>query len=194
MIIEGKPGVAAPDLVIAGVIEIYDNVYPNVDEVLRFIQRHAAWEPALIGDEGPGVRIESKRSNEITWFDPMGYLTPEILRQFAKTTWQYLDDYAQRYHFMFSGIEPVNVNRYLPGEFYKPHADSGKELPRVVSALVYLNDVENGGQTEFVHHNVSVQPKAGRLVIFPSNYAYAHAAHPPVDGVKYSAAFWATGN
>ena len=87
-------------------------------------------------------------------------------------------------------MEHMNVNKYLPGERYHAHADAGPGQNREISALVYLNDVAEGGQTEFIYQGVSVWPKVGRLVIFPSNYAYAHAAHPPTSGTKYSAAFW----
>lgn len=193
MIAEGCTIPIKPTSKVAGVIEIFDDAIQNAPEVLNYIARNGIWQPALIGDTGPGFRDTSRRSNDIAWFEPLAWRTPDILRNFAKTVWVYLDDYATRYGFSFMGLESVNVNKYLPGDFYKPHADSGRDMPRIVSALVYLNDVEDGGETEFVHFGVSVAPKAGRLVIFPSNYAYTHAARPPVSGEKYSAAFWAVG-
>jgi prolyl 4-hydroxylase len=59
----------------------------------------------------------------------------------------------------------------------------------VISALLYLNDVQ-GGETHFTYFNTSVSPKAGRLVVFPSNYAYTHEAYPPIEGYKYVCVFW----
>jgi hypothetical protein len=171
----------------AGVIEVYDDAIPNTQEVLRFLKNRHTWNPALISG---GHHDESKRDNRVTFFDPLAFTCPPLLRDFASVVWHYINDYAVRHDVAFSGMESVNINHYLPGERYKPHADAGPINPRVISALVYLNDVAEGGETEFIYHEVSVSPKAGRLIIFPSNYAYAHAAHPPVSGDKYSAAFW----
>lgn len=173
----------------AGVIEVYDNAVPNAAEVIRYLERHGEWGNARIGRDD-GEHRATHRNNMVTFFDPFNLQCHDILRGFAKTVWFYLDDYAKRHDVAFAGMENVNVNRYYPGEFYKPHADDGPGHNRVISALVYLNDVEQGGETEFIYHDVSVSPREGRLVIFPSNYAYAHAAHPPIKGTKYSAAFW----
>ena len=61
---------------------------------------------------------------------------------------------------------------------------------RMLSAVVYLNDVDEGGQTEFPFIGVSVAAREGRLVLFPSDYLFAHIAHPPASQTKYSIAYW----
>lgn len=177
------------DAVYAGVIEVFDNAIPNTQQIIAHLERNAIWEHAKVGHD-EGEIDSSKRNNSVTFFNAQHLLCPSLLRDFASTVFRYLDDYGQRYDVSFSAMESVNVNRYGPGERYRPHADAGPGHDRVISALVYLNDVSEGGSTEFVYHGVSVYPRAGRLVIFPSNYAYAHAANPPVNSVKYSAAFW----
>lgn len=175
---------------IAGVIEVYDDAVPNCQEVLLELMAADSWNSASVGG-GAGIVNGQIRDNEVCWINPFDFRTPRVLFEFAKTVWHYIDDYGLRYEQPFSGMEYVNVNRYLPGQQYHVHADSaGGRLGRVISALVYLNDNFAGGETEFVHFDERIIPKAGRLIIFPSNYAYAHAALPPLDGVKYSAAFW----
>ena len=47
----------------------------------------------------------------------------------------------------------------------------------------YLNDVENGGETEFL--NVSIKPKAGTLVVFPPLWMFPHKGNAPISGSKY---------
>ena len=173
----------------AGTIEVYDDAVGDAPEIVRYLEWRHEWHTARVGVDG-GEVDSATRNNAVTFINPFTFDCPDVLRSFAKTVWAYLDDYANRYDCPFAGLENVNVNRYYPGEYYRPHADDGPGHNRVISALVYLNNVEQGGGTEFIHHDVTVHPKAGRLVIFPSNYAYAHAAHPPVSGVKYSAAFW----
>ena len=177
---------------VAGAIEITDNAIHNVTQVLdELIADNDEWYDALVADHDLSSRQDkSIRNNAIRWIDPFDFRISPVLYEFVKTVWAYIDDYGKRYDRSFRSLEKVNVNRYLPGERYVVHADAGGLSTRVISALVYLNDDFTGGETEFVHFDKRVTPKAGRLVIFPSNYAYAHAALPPSDGVKYSAAFW----
>lgn len=86
-----------------------------------------------------------------------------------------------------------NLQRTLPGEFYRWHLDSGKgEMStRVLVAIWYLNDVEGpGGATEFYHQNISIQPKAGRLVLFPPFWTHLHQNSELEKGVKYISTTW----
>lgn len=175
----------------AGVIEVFDNAIPNPDEVLAEIVKQANWLEAEIGGAKGLHRDETIRDSDVHWIPALDFRNPPLLHDFIKTIWLHLDDYGVRYDRSFSGIESMNINRYMPGQQYHVHADAGAKSPRVLSALVYLNDDFDGGETEFVYHDVAISPKAGRLVIFPSDFAYSHAALPPSDGVKYSAALWA---
>lgn len=173
----------------AGVIEVFDNAITNTAEILDTILSVAEWDVARVGLSSGEVDT-SIRDNNNFFVNPFSFRTPEVLYRFAKTVWEYLDDYGLRYHQGFSSLENININRYLPGQQYHIHSDAGPDKHRVISALVYLNNVQEGGETYFPNFDLNVTPEAGRLVIFPSNYAYAHAALPPKSGVKYSAAFW----
>lgn len=176
----------------AGVIEVFDNAVTNCEEIVRYTNLAGRWGDAVIGHHG-GEVDKTIRNNNVAFLHPNDYREGPVVHAFARVIWHYLDDYAKRYDVTFSAMESINVNRYEVGQEYHVHADAGPYQPRVISALVYLNDVESGGETYFPNFNLAVTPKEGRLVIFPSNYAYAHAALPPHSGVKYSAAFWTIG-
>lgn len=68
--------------------------------------------------------------------------------------------------------------------FYTWHHDG--YLNRVFTYILYLNDVKEGigGTTEFLNRG-HIQPKAGKLVIFPANLAYIHRGTKLKEGVKY---------
>jgi Rps23 Pro-64 3,4-dihydroxylase Tpa1-like proline 4-hydroxylase len=88
-------------------------------------------------------------------------------------------------------MEKISMLEYLAGDgFYKPHYDFGPETPRSMSAVLYLNDVEEGGETYFDKLDLSIAPKAGRLILFPSNIPYSHEARNPVSGNKYVLVTW----
>lgn len=56
--------------------------------------------------------------------------------------------------------------------------------------IVYLNDVEGGGETEFLYLGRRVSPVQGRLVIFPAGYTHTHRGNPPLSGEKYILTGW----
>jgi hypothetical protein len=55
---------------------------------------------------------------------------------------------------------------------------------------IYLNDVEEGGETEFLHFSKRVKPKKGRIAIWPAAFPYLHRGNPPLSGEKYILTSW----
>ncbi len=86
------------------------------------------------------------------------------------------------------------IQRYQPGEFYHWHVDGGSHdfADRQLVAIWYLNDVpvEAGGATQFLYQDVSVQPEAGKMVLFPPFWTHEHRAQELTAGVKYIATTW----
>jgi prolyl 4-hydroxylase len=80
------------------------------------------------------------------------------------------------------------LKRYQPGvtEQFQLHFDSiYHKANRYLVFLWYLNDVAAGGETRFPQLDVSVAPRAGRLLMFPPYWMYQHEGRPPVSGDKY---------
>ena len=78
-----------------------------------------------------------------------------------------------------------SVNKYFQGEhFYEWHSDTLPDFQRTATLLWYLNDVDEGGETEFMF-GMKVKPKKGHAVIFPSNFCFAHRGNIPVSNPKY---------
>jgi predicted 2-oxoglutarate/Fe(II)-dependent dioxygenase YbiX len=86
--------------------------------------------------------------------------------------------------------EQYHILKYGPGEEYKAHYDGFTGMGRCLSAICYLNDDYEGGEIEFVNFKVKIKPQPGMLIIFPSNYAYRHIAHPIKSGTKYALVTW----
>ena len=80
------------------------------------------------------------------------------------------------------------LKRYAPGgdEGFQPHFDSvDVAAGRYLVFLWYLNDVDIGGETDFVDIDLRVAPRRGRLLVFPPYWMFQHAGRPPVSGSKY---------
>lgn len=71
--------------------------------------------------------------------------------------------------------------------YFRWHADStGKGAQSRVAAMVlYLNDVDAGGETEFFHQQVKIPPRAGNLLLFPAGWNYMHCGQVPLSSDKY---------
>lgn len=171
---------------IAGAIEVYDDVFTNCAEIIEIVERSHDWQRAEVGNG----QVSEKRTNDAAYINFNALTNETKVYEFGRTLFKYLDAYGKRYDVGFSGLEPACINKYEIGQEYKAHADDGPGFSRVISALIYMNDVAEGGETRFTLFDESVRPKRGRLVIFPSNYAYVHEALAPISGVKYSMAVW----
>lgn len=61
---------------------------------------------------------------------------------------------------------------------------------RLLAWMVYLNDVEEGGETEFLYLAKRIKPKQGTLVIWPAGFTHTHRGNPPLTNDKYIATGW----
>jgi len=87
-----------------------------------------------------------------------------------------------------------NIQRYREGEYYHWHVDADNLgiASRQLVALWYLNDVEEGGTTDFIFQKASVTPEKGKLMLFPPFWTHEHRAAEVKKGVKYIATTWIT--
>ena len=80
--------------------------------------------------------------------------------------------------------------------FLKWHADSltretvlmSKQY-RLLGFIWYLNNVEVGGETEFLYKR-KIKPTTGKLLIFPSTWTYIHRGNIPISCDKYIIVGW----
>ncbi|MGB0495347.1 MAG: 2OG-Fe(II) oxygenase [Kangiellaceae bacterium] len=97
-------------------------------------------------------------------------------------------------------LDSINMQRYTKGKggyhhwhsehFPHPSEPTQKSLHRVLLWLVYLNDIEEGGETEFFYQKAKVKPKKGSLVLAPVNFTYTHRGCVPISSDKYVLASW----
>jgi Rps23 Pro-64 3,4-dihydroxylase Tpa1-like proline 4-hydroxylase len=193
-----------PTYILGGAIAVYENAWEDnentIDEVLKLasdISSNVRFVPSQTnGDYENGnefhqsIRTSSSLSiTKIAQFN-------EVFRQINNKCYELISSAVHNYRGIFKveeeivDVEPYGLLRYSGGEEYKFHYDGGTESKRSISVLVYLNDDYSGGEIEFPNFKVKIKPKAGTLILFPSNYAYGHIAHPVESGTKYVIATW----
>lgn len=100
--------------------------------------------------------------------------------------------------------EPLHVLRYRPSQQYRPHHDAHAfgpvEKRRIATALLYLNDAYEGGETNFPEIGVTVRGAVGDLLIFHNltddklpDPRMTHAGLPIARGEKWLATRWIRG-
>lgn len=107
-----------------------------------------------------------------------------------KVVKQCIDDYASSWKISIAHYDPLNFVKYsYPHNSFDYHIDDNPDSPRTVSAVVYLNDNYDGGELNFSRlDGLTVKPKLGDILVFPSNYLYEHESKPVLRGTKYSVA------
>jgi prolyl 4-hydroxylase len=148
-----------------------------------------AWKPCLVSD-GKG-----------------GYVQDPIRTSEGSTTHWLIEDPAihalNRRLAALSGTTPeqgeaLQLLRYRPGQQYHPHVDwDSGDYGRIKTALVYLNDDYEGGETLFVKTGLKVRGRTGDVLVFTSigpdgglDSLSEHAGLPVESGVKYLASRW----
>lgn len=113
-------------------------------------------------------------------FDEVGLPQLHILMQ---QLFYILPPQLQKYH------KGVGNYAYWHSGTY-PELGENHALHRVLLYILYLNDVEEGGETEFLYQNKKIKPKKGSLVIAPSFFTHTHRGNVPISNDKYILTSW----
>lgn len=140
------------------------------------------------GTMGGAVRPEIKATTEIL-FTPDRDDWADVLLHVKQCLQRHMPHYLAQWKAAFPvplRSEDFRIARYQPGEHFEYHSDNiGGSVTRVITAQWYLNDVAEGGATEFPWYGVGVQPREGRLMLAPVGWTFLHRGAPPVSGPKY---------
>ena len=99
--------------------------------------------------------------------------------------------------------EPLTILRYRPGQQYHPHYDAYEEgwpePQRTSTALIWLNDAYEGGETRFPELGITVRGAVGDMLVFANlgpdgkrDDRMLHAGLPVTRGEKWLASRWIT--
>ena len=174
-------------------IGVYENAISDewCDNVIKYFENNI--NKATIRDK-KGGSLMGVRDTSFTLSKNKG-LIDIFFQSFSNCFSLYKYKYPEIEHFelplMISGLK---LQKTLPTEgFHTFHKEQGSKLPevsRIGVYTVYLNDVEEGGETEFLHQLQRVKPKKGTIVIFPAGYTHIHRGNTPFSGEKYIMTGW----
>ena len=108
--------------------------------------------------------------------------------------------YLENYPVALETVRGVSFNSCyklqatLPGEGYNLwHSEWTAQAPqRFLVWILYLNDIEEGGETEFLYYPQRIRPRAGDLIVWPAGFTHSHRGNPPLKDKKYIMTGWIT--
>jgi hypothetical protein len=181
-------------------IGTYDNYISNedCDKAIKLFEEEnkfnntvnrVAFEQAPITEKQDQQYFANPSNINIWWEElkPMMLNFDQALKHYQKNTG--IDTcYSEMYY------TSLKIQKTLPTEGYHIwHIEHGKGYENEARALVfsiYLNDVDEAGETEFLHFSKRVKPKKGRIVIFPAGFPYLHRGNTPISNEKYILTSW----
>lgn len=193
------PGELLPSTTVAGCIDIFENAWPNPQETINMVEEQCGIKDSGLSwfratTIGHGVN-QTLRTNYHLGLTSAASETSNVVAQNVHNQMYVLlaastVPYSVKHEIPDLYHEQYNMLRYQGGQEYKAHADGFTQDGRCVSAIVYLNNDYEGGEVEFVNYGIKIKPEPGMLLLFPSNYAYRHIAHPVTSGTKYAIVTW----
>jgi hypothetical protein len=147
------------------------------------------------------IKKDSSVCMDPVWPNEIDYAAENLtgyIAEFNDIFWgQCYKDYMSAYSVLESHsnhtIFTYKIQKTDPaGGYHIWHCENGEKqyARRMGVYLLYLNDVEEGGETEFLYLGKRIQPKQGRLLIFPPNFPWSHRGNPPLSGSKYIMTGW----
>ena len=190
-------------------IDITNNKNPNFigayniendtlcEKIVSFFEENKGLQSQ--GAVGDGVDEKIKKSTDITIYpnnlkEEKFFLFKDYLNSLNKC----YQDYRETYPFLKKFITKVdlgyfNIQKYLPGgHFAELHSErtSLQNLHRLFAWMTYLNDVDDGGTTDFDYFDIKVKPEKGKTLIWPAEWTHAHTGSILKSGKKYIITGW----
>jgi hypothetical protein len=157
--------------------------------------------PGLVGGVGHQGNINKAAKNsrdvEIGAYYPYRTLLYEINKHLQICYNVYMDKYWQVGQYLDKhAVTAWQIQRYSTrdqGGYHAFHIENNgvHNMRRVMAYIVYLNDIKEGGETEFLHQNIRVKPETGKVIIFPAYFTHVHRGNPVLSSEdKYILTGW----
>lgn len=122
----------------------------------------------------------------------------EPIANFYKNFWDkaykiYTERYGIIEDFHKHSIRFTKIQKTNPEEGYHTwHCeDSCPEYARrILTFILYLNDIDDGGETEFLYYSKRIKPEMGKFIMWPAGFTHTHRGNPPLTQTKYILTGW----
>jgi hypothetical protein len=118
---------------------------------------------------------------------------PLSVESFTEAYKKYADKYDVLTDLASHQIYSFKMQRTpIGGGYHIWHCEQGDRFSsgRILTFTCYLNDVVEGGETEFLYYPKRVPATQGTFLIFPGGFTHTHRGNPPLSNTKYIITGW----
>ena len=182
-------------------IGIFDNFFPKrmINGFLEYY-KNAEKNFLTFGRENKELEDDNAISLQAFQDKPISvrYNTQEFTQIFYKDIFSlFLEKFVHLKKTGQHSIFDIKIQKTLPSQGYHVwHTETmcRRDSLRFLTFILYLNDVEEGGETEFLYQQTRIKPVENRLVLWPTGMTHIHRGNPPLKGEKYILTGWVEWN
>ena len=167
------------------------------DDIIEYFHRSEKTIGAVMTHDG-NIRIDKKyKDSTDCFFDISTYPGKTYIQEHLKSV---MDEYIKFFPMVneygrWGIVEPVNIKFYCPGAGYHAYHTERSSSAHPINNrhlvfMTYLNDVDDQGETEFVHQKIRIKPQKGLTVIWPADWTYTHRGIASMSQNKYIVTGW----
>ena len=169
------------------------SVYKESQKLNYTITRQDMGYSHLQADNSVVFANKEHMTNSIFFSEQMNYV-----QSFVDSAWECYHEYTKKYGTLNSMskhrfYDDIKIQKTEPsGGYHSWHCehDGRRQGSRLLLVMLYLNDVQEGGETEFLYQSLRIKPKKGTIVICPSGFTHTHRGNPPLSGDKFMINGW----
>ena len=161
------------------------------DNLIEYYNNNIEFKSKGMTQAGEGVGKVS--TDVVVWPTNQNPIINMYKSEIRKAVSVYLEKYRLQNSFDLALKEPFNVQHYAPNEeYFNWHCERScnQSLQRALVFMTYLNDVNDGGETEFFYQQTKLKPVKGKTVIWPPDFTHLHRGITSPTEHKYIATGW----
>ena len=146
----------------------------------------------LVSDDAVGL-LAQDYLDQIDGCVPMTYRLGPFTEMYWRAQEEYANQYPMLHEYDAQGIIDAKIQHTKAGEGYHVWHSEAAHMSlrnRIITWMLYLNDDFEGGETEFLYQKLRIQPKRGRLLIWPAAYTHVHRGGLVLKGSKFVMTGW----
>ena len=161
-----------PEALCTKLIEFFEeSITFRVDD-----HRKQAQEMQLMGDPRPQAVAYKQLLHNLIY--PLGEKYERELHALCHTDYMPAD--APLTEIYTTGFRSLQIQKYTPEDKGYPavHVESGSEhTAKYLALIVFLNNVNKGGETVFPMCGTAITPETGKVVIWPTGLPFYHCGN-----------------
>lgn len=143
------------------------------------------------------VGYNNERHRKDSWINLANAISDDALK---KELYDGLNSCVAKYCEKYNVLQSMPLGSYIlkmqktepSGGYHVWHHECAlyDQTHRVLVWTIYLNDIKEGGETEFLYQGMRLKPKQGTVSIFPAHFTHTHRGNPPLKENKYILTGW----